>query len=385
MGTGTGSAKSLVRTDGAEGTALVARVARRALAGRTEEALALLCAAACQAGRATAAGVFVFAGHQIQSPALARLGPLRHRALLFDLRPRSALRRRLRHSAGPVELGEHRLLALRVDGRCAGALYVEFPDQASEVTQQLEALAALAAAVLERGGAQRAAALERWGQRREHAQVKARLARLEAAQRRLGHDLKTPLVALKGYVDMMLRGMGGPVSATQQRYLLRMAQAVERQRALIDEALWSPRQAQAVGCDAVAVASEVASALRRSGRRVGVWMDVDGPATAPCAAGRAELTLLVRELLLGALEVAPTRSRLDLRVEAGEAGPVLLLAVEELPSANARLRRCAALARRLGGALTLGTREAGAVISVTLSTPAQREPAAGAPEAAAAH
>jgi signal transduction histidine kinase len=59
---------------------------------------------------------------------------------------------------------------------------------------------------------------------------------------RLRHELKNPLVAIKGYVDMMLRGMVGPFAEPARRYLRRIAVAVERQRAVIDDQLRAPER-----------------------------------------------------------------------------------------------------------------------------------------------
>lgn len=63
---------------------------------------------------------------------------------------------------------------------------------------------------------------------------------LDAALRRARHDLKTPIAVLKGYVDMMLRGMGGDPSPTARRYLERMSDAVRKELALLDRFLASP-------------------------------------------------------------------------------------------------------------------------------------------------
>ncbi len=52
---------------------------------------------------------------------------------------------------------------------------------------------------------------------------------------------------MKGYVDMLLRGMGGELTATMQRYLGRVATAVDRQKELIDAQVpprsWKPVEA----------------------------------------------------------------------------------------------------------------------------------------------
>lgn len=48
------------------------------------------------------------------------------------------------------------------------------------------------------------------------------------------HDLRTPLMVIKGYLDMMMKGTAGPLNATVQRYLDRMMRAAQDQKALID-------------------------------------------------------------------------------------------------------------------------------------------------------
>ncbi len=365
---GTGLCRVRVeRTEETSEAELLAKVAQRAVAGAPRDALEWVCAAACQVGRATGAGVFLWSGHQLRCAAGARLGALRRRTVLFDLRPRGALRKALRQADGGVDAHEHRLYPLKVGGRLAGALYIEFPDRTSTIDRTLRALAALASSILEREERDQAASAERWAQRRELLEHRAHHETLEQATGRLAHDLKTPLVSLKGYVDMMERGMGGSVSEAQARYLSRMAQAVERQRELIDRLL-SRRRSAPQSTELSATAHDVAAALRRSSSRMGIWIDVDAPSAVTLPAPRGELTLLLRELLLGAMEVAPVRSRLNLKVD----GPVLRLSLEELPSANARLKRAAALARRLGGHLRLETEEGGAAIVVDL-TPADAD------------
>src|SRR5262245_44046783 len=58
------------------------------------------------------------------------------------------------------------------------------------------------------------------------------------------HDLKAPLSALKGYVDMMLRGIAGPMPPTANRYLTRIREVVDRERQLIEDRL-RPRASSA--------------------------------------------------------------------------------------------------------------------------------------------
>ncbi|HZH02993.1 MAG TPA: histidine kinase dimerization/phospho-acceptor domain-containing protein [Myxococcaceae bacterium] len=65
-------------------------------------------------------------------------------------------------------------------------------------------------------------------------------AQLDESLRRARHDLKTPLAVMKGYLDMMLRGMGGELTPQMRRYLERMGQAVRHELTLLDSRLGSP-------------------------------------------------------------------------------------------------------------------------------------------------
>lgn len=59
-------------------------------------------------------------------------------------------------------------------------------------------------------------------------------ARWEQRRSLAAHDLRTPLMVIKGYLDMMMKGTAGPLNATVQRYLDRMMRAARDQQALID-------------------------------------------------------------------------------------------------------------------------------------------------------
>lgn len=53
----------------------------------------------------------------------------------------------------------------------------------------------------------------------------------------LRHDLKAPLVAIKGYVDLMRRGIAGPLTARMERYLDEVIRATQRECGIIDARL----------------------------------------------------------------------------------------------------------------------------------------------------
>lgn len=60
---------------------------------------------------------------------------------------------------------------------------------------------------------------------------------VDAARSQARHDLKAPLTAFQGYVDLIGRGLAGPVSPTLERYLERMRDAANRENLLIDHHL----------------------------------------------------------------------------------------------------------------------------------------------------
>ncbi|MGQ0505499.1 MAG: histidine kinase dimerization/phospho-acceptor domain-containing protein [Myxococcaceae bacterium] len=322
----------------------MAKAARRAVVKGGREALMALCSAACDVGRATGAGVFVWKGRDVSCLASVRLGALRFNALCPELAPKGRLRQLLRGGGrddDAVATTEHRALPLRVGGHVTGMMYLEFPDHTGQIANQLRAIANIAEAVLEREANEVQHHGEQIAQHKELYRLRAQAEPQRKAKRRLAHDLKTPLVALKGYVDMMKRGMGGPLTEAQRRYLARMDQAVARQCALIDEAL----PVIETRCDVAATARKTLARLRK----MDVYLEVAEKEPLCLEASHGEIALMIKELTLGALESAPAHSHLTLEVDAQG----LKLRMEELPSVNARLKRCAALARRLGGKLRM--------------------------------
>ncbi len=111
----------------------------------------------------------------------------------------------------------------------------------------------------EQAGAQERALLERIAQlagtllvaRRREASVQARQAQLYQERRRLerelayrecnrsraSHDLRTPLLVIKGYLDMMHKGLTGALTPTMERYVERMMSATQDMNTLIVQQL----------------------------------------------------------------------------------------------------------------------------------------------------
>ncbi len=164
--------------------------------------------------------------------------------------------------------------------------------------------------------------------RRTVASSRERLSRLEAQLAYVRHELKSPLVAVKGYVEMMARGMAGPLTPVMKRYLERIAAGVERQRELIERWLHLPERLPARpllasdGPAAIACPRDEADWLWRTVRRVArrsrgdvsVRRARDGWAIEVPAGARERELLTLRALA----------ARLGGRMEAGDALVVVL-------------------------------------------------------------
>src|SRR6185295_6581398 len=132
--------------------------------------------------------------------------------------------------------------------------------------------------------------------------------RVERELSRTVHDLKAPLSALKGYVDMMLRGIAGPMPPTANRYLTRIREVVDRERQLIDDRL-RPRSHPAPP-PMTDLARALAAAVDRSGpalraRRLQLSLELP-PRGCPVPASQGLVDLLARRL---GLPLPPGRPR----------------------------------------------------------------------------
>jgi hypothetical protein len=68
---------------------------------------------------------------------------------------------------------------------------------------------------------------------RELRRLERELVYRERSRSRASHDLRTPLLVIKGYVDMMRKGMAGALTPAMERYLDRMMSATQDMGALI--------------------------------------------------------------------------------------------------------------------------------------------------------
>jgi two-component system, OmpR family, sensor kinase len=163
---------------------------------------------------------------------------------------------------------------------------------------------------------------------------------------RAAHDLRTPLMVMKGYVDMMLKGTAGPLGAQVQRYVERVAKVAVDQKELIDRRL-SPL---APGVDDLRPL--LTRAFGPKPGRAAPTLTLPTGQPVPVSGGRADWELLVRTLARAATGAVALDVHLGPAPEPG----AWWLRVRACPGSALSERSQAvldALAARLGGTLTV--------------------------------
>lgn len=121
------------------------------------------------------------------------------------------------------------------DGR---ATLVVLPEQASAQERALLERIAHVAGTLLVARRREASAQARQAQLyQERRRMERELAYRECARSRASHDLRTPLLVIKGYLDMMRKGMTGALTPTMERYVDRMMSATQDMNTLIVQQL----------------------------------------------------------------------------------------------------------------------------------------------------
>lgn len=157
-----------------------------------------------------------------------------------------------------------------------------------EDRQHLSRLAVLGSALLASRAREESARGESKRLRQERMRLKERLAHLERAWSRAAHDLRTPLLVMQGYIDMMNKGMAGALTPSMQRYLERMARAASEMNVRL--------QQRPTGEDAPAEdVRPLLSATFGPGRYEAVRLELPSRPVR-VRAPRSELVLLIRAL-----------------------------------------------------------------------------------------
>ncbi len=235
---------------------------------------------------------------------------------------------------------------LKVRGRIVGALTVNRTDPGSLSQSDLNVLMTLGNQVaIALDNAEANAEIEALNQSLE-AKVAARTGELERANRALAdangqlreldhlksafvsivsHELRTPMTAIKGYVENLLDGLGGPVNDKQIRYLQRIKANADRLTRMTNELLDLSRiESGAVHLEPVALpldllAQEVLESLQPMARDRGLTLHL---APSPClpdvTADRDKLTQILTNLVQNAIKFTPPGG--EVRLELGRTG-----------------------------------------------------------------
>ncbi len=115
---------------------------------------------------------------------------------------------------------------------------VVWPERsAARDTRVLERMSAFGAVLLAAQAREQDAAARQVHLLKTQRRLEQRVTSQEQRRSRASHDLRTPLMVIKGYVDMMLKGTAGGLTAPIQRYLERLKRSAEDQSAIIDRRL----------------------------------------------------------------------------------------------------------------------------------------------------
>jgi PAS domain S-box-containing protein len=127
----------------------------------------------------------------------------------------------------------------------------------------------------------------------------------------VSHELRTPLTALRGHVELVLEGDGGPVTELQQRFLQVAAQSADRLGALINDLLDVAKieagrvQLRKELVDLGAVLREVSATFRVDADRRGLVFREDLAELPPVVGDRDRLIQVFGNLVSNAIKYTP--------------------------------------------------------------------------------
>jgi PAS domain S-box-containing protein len=127
----------------------------------------------------------------------------------------------------------------------------------------------------------------------------------------VSHELRTPLTALRGHVELVLDGDGGPVTELQQRFLQVATQSADRLGALINDLLDVAKieagrvQLRKELVDLAAVLREVSATFRVEADRRGLAFREDLAELPPVVGDRDRLIQVFGNLVSNAIKYTP--------------------------------------------------------------------------------
>jgi signal transduction histidine kinase len=139
----------------------------------------------------------------------------------------------------------------------------------------------------------------------------------------VSHDLRAPLAAIRGYLELVLDGEVGPVTDTQREFLSVASQSAERLGGLIDDLLDVEKLEagrlvlRAEPLDLTGLLTEVAATFRLAAERKGLVFRGDLPRLPAVVGDRDRLIQLFANLVSNAIKYTP---RGEVGIRAAPAG-----------------------------------------------------------------
>src|SRR5262249_55327191 len=127
----------------------------------------------------------------------------------------------------------------------------------------------------------------------------------------VAHDLRTPLTAIRGYVDVLLDGGGGDLTETQTRFLGIVGRNADKLTRLSADLLFLARaeagtlDLEAGDVDLADLVGDAAATAGPAARDKGVEIDVAVDEVAPLRGDRARLAQLLDNLVSNAVKFTP--------------------------------------------------------------------------------
>lgn len=148
------------------------------------------------------------------------------------------------------------------------------------------------------------------------------------------HDLRTPLISITGYLEVMLDGEAGPIPPVQAKMLQAMDRNSRRLLTLIEDMLAISRMefgaftSRLQPVDMTALVAPAADVLRPSAAEKGLTFEVDCPGQSLMVEGDPhQLDRLITNLLSNAMKFTPRGGKVTLRF--GRDGSAALLTVAD--------------------------------------------------------
>lgn len=146
----------------------------------------------------------------------------------------------------------------------------------------------------------------------------------------ISHELKTPLVTVRGYGEMLQKGRGGPLDAKQTRYVELMLKNVDRQIHLIDDLLnyvrigARPEERERQELDLHDLILKAGETFRPSIEEKGLTLQLDLPdEPLTVHADRSNVEIILSNLLSNAIKFTEPGGRIRLESHKGPNGRIV--------------------------------------------------------------